>query len=106
MVPGPSPGADASTGVVTEGNESGAKPVATTEPVLFWTFDPVGAVTVTASASVTMPPAGIVPTLQVTTPAANDPPPVAEANWLPAGTPSVTTTPVAAAPPVFSRWSV
>src|SRR3989442_1451791 len=60
-----------------------------------------GEVTCTTSCTEPDPPTARAPMFQVTTPAASVPPPVADTNDVLAGIVSVTTTPLAAAVPVF-----
>src|SRR5437773_8659 len=60
-----------------------------------------GEVTCTTSCTEPDPPTATAPMFQVTTPAASVPPPVADTNDVFAGIVSVTTTPLAAAVPVF-----
>src|SRR5438093_884868 len=60
-----------------------------------------GAATCTTSCTEPDPPTARAPMFQVTTPAASVPPPVADTNDVLAGIVSVTTTPLAAAVPVF-----
>src|SRR2546426_8648905 len=60
-----------------------------------------GEATCTTSCTEPDPPTATAPMFQVTTPAASVPPPVADTNDVLAGIVSVTTTPLAAAVPVF-----
>src|SRR6266550_2186718 len=73
-------GAEESTGVTTGGTGTGGKPVTDADPVSFRMVEPEAAVTVTASVTVTLDPAAIVPRFQVATPPVTVPPPVIAAN--------------------------